>query len=275
MSASRVPLLMGLLVGTATGLAAQADSVPNAGSCGGVNGGTLEGRVLREHTSEPVPDALLILRGTACYATTGLNGQFVISDIPAGLYRLAARRIRSTPSDSVAVIIRAGTTTRVEIPLTDLRAATPAPVDTTRAAQCIAAAHGLGGWALTRTDSLLTALLCTALALSPGIAPAFCVQGDTATVRRVKERVAWPDPRPVPAGDCRLRDPEGMWTLEHPSGRGGAYLGLGLGDVIGDVVEATLGVAAAPLGGIGYRCQLRRVGGSWRPYPWCWRTWVS
>ena len=53
--------------------------------------GTVKGIVLDESLDEPLPGVNVYLEGARLGAATGADGRFVIDDVPAGSYRLAAR----------------------------------------------------------------------------------------------------------------------------------------------------------------------------------------
>ena len=56
-------------------------------------GGKLQGHVLDSQTREPLVGATVLIPGTALGASTDLNGGFVISNVPAGTYKIRATYI--------------------------------------------------------------------------------------------------------------------------------------------------------------------------------------
>ena len=78
--------------------------------------GTVRGHVTNQDTGAPLSGALVALRGTAIRATTGENGIFVLSNVPAGEYTLVATYIGFTPGTSPVQAI-AGQTTEHDIAL--------------------------------------------------------------------------------------------------------------------------------------------------------------
>ena len=80
---------------------------PSAGSTG-----TIVGRVVEVGTSQPVPDAQVVVAGTGFGTRTDASGQYRIVNVPAGLAQLRVMRIGYEPATDSVTVIAGGTATR-------------------------------------------------------------------------------------------------------------------------------------------------------------------
>ena len=78
--------------------------------------GTVRGRVVDASNQRPLPDAQVVISGTTSGASTGLNGEYTIANVPAGERTVSVRRIGYTPG-SQAVTIVAGAEVRADFSL--------------------------------------------------------------------------------------------------------------------------------------------------------------
>ncbi len=79
--------------------------------------GTISGRVSDAVTMEALAGAVVEIEGTRRGTTTGPNGGFTLTDVPAGTHQVTARLIGHAPVTQ-EVVVRAGQTTTVEFSLT-------------------------------------------------------------------------------------------------------------------------------------------------------------
>jgi iron complex outermembrane recepter protein len=84
-------------------------------SLAGQSVGVLRGTVTNKETRAPVSGAVVALRGTDYRARANSNGEFVLSNVPAGNYILTVNAIGVAPYTSQSVDIRAGETTRLAV----------------------------------------------------------------------------------------------------------------------------------------------------------------
>ncbi len=79
--------------------------------------GRIAGVVVDKQTGEPLPGANVIVEGTSWGAATDLNGEFIIHNIPAGVYDVTARFVGYQPMTIKNVRVRIGLTERVRFEL--------------------------------------------------------------------------------------------------------------------------------------------------------------
>jgi outer membrane receptor protein involved in Fe transport len=79
--------------------------------------GRIAGVVVDKQTGEPLPGANVIVEGTSWGAATDLNGEFIIHNIPAGVYNVTARFVGYQPMTIRGIRVRIGLTERVRFEL--------------------------------------------------------------------------------------------------------------------------------------------------------------
>src|SRR5690242_8447497 len=79
--------------------------------------GTIRGRVVEAGSQRALPDAQISVVGTTAAAVTNLNGEYVITGVPAGERQVRARRLGYTRLVSPANVT-AGGEARVDFQLT-------------------------------------------------------------------------------------------------------------------------------------------------------------
>lgn len=81
-------------------------------------GGTLAGRVTSQPDNEPLVGVNVMLKGTLRGATSGINGEYVISNVPEGEYTVVFSLVGYQRLTRTNVRIEAGKTTRLDVALT-------------------------------------------------------------------------------------------------------------------------------------------------------------
>src|SRR5256714_4505405 len=85
-----------------TVIAARSGTAQADGSSGG--GGSIRGKVVSSADQRPIPDTHVFVGGINRAASTNQDGQYVVSDVPAGTYQVRARVIGyGERSDTVTV----------------------------------------------------------------------------------------------------------------------------------------------------------------------------
>ena len=79
--------------------------------------GKIAGRVIDKETNEPLPGVNVIVEGTNFGAATNLNGEYVILNIPPGVYTVSAQMIGYQKVRKVQVKVTIDLTTRVNFAL--------------------------------------------------------------------------------------------------------------------------------------------------------------
>jgi TonB-dependent starch-binding outer membrane protein SusC len=79
--------------------------------------GTITGRVTNAVTNAPVGSAQVFIEGTALGGLSRADGRFLIPGVPAGTHRIQARLIGYGSAAPVAVTVRAGVATSVDLQL--------------------------------------------------------------------------------------------------------------------------------------------------------------
>ena len=79
--------------------------------------GTIRGRVVDAANQQPLSDVQITVPGTTSGGATGTNGEFVLTNVPAGERTLTARRIGYAPRSETVTVV-AGGETRAELTLT-------------------------------------------------------------------------------------------------------------------------------------------------------------
>lgn len=82
------------------------------------NTGKIAGRVIDKETKEPIPFANVIVEGTQLGAATNLNGEFVILNVPPGVYSVTASVVGYQKKTITDVRVNVDFTTRLEFALT-------------------------------------------------------------------------------------------------------------------------------------------------------------
>lgn len=82
------------------------------------NTGKIAGKVLDRETREPIPFANVIVEGTQLGAATNLNGEFVILNVPPGVYTVTASVVGYQKKSITDVRVNVDFTTRLEFQLT-------------------------------------------------------------------------------------------------------------------------------------------------------------
>ncbi len=82
------------------------------------NTGKIAGRVIDKDTKEPIPFANVIVEGTQLGAATNLNGEFVILNVPPGVYTVTASVVGYQKQSIRDVRVNVDFTTRLEFQLT-------------------------------------------------------------------------------------------------------------------------------------------------------------
>jgi len=82
------------------------------------NTGKIAGRVIDKETKEPIPFANVIVEGTQLGAATNLNGEFVILNVPPGVYSVTASVVGYQKQTIRDVRVNVDFTTRLEFALT-------------------------------------------------------------------------------------------------------------------------------------------------------------
>ncbi len=82
------------------------------------NTGKIAGRVIDKDTKEPIPFANVIVEGTQLGAATNLNGEFVILNVPPGVYSVTASVVGYQKQTIKDVRVNVDFTTRLEFALT-------------------------------------------------------------------------------------------------------------------------------------------------------------
>lgn len=82
------------------------------------NTGKIAGRVIDKDTKEPIPFANVIVEGTQLGAATNLNGEFVILNVPPGVYTVTASVVGYQKKSITDVRVNVDFTTRLEFQLT-------------------------------------------------------------------------------------------------------------------------------------------------------------
>ena len=79
--------------------------------------GTLVGSVADKETKEPLPGVNILVLGTHLGAATGLEGTFIMNNIPAGVYRVRASFLGYSPQiiENVAIIMDLRTTLDIQL----------------------------------------------------------------------------------------------------------------------------------------------------------------
>ena len=80
-------------------------------------GGTIRGTIVDANNQQPLPDVQISVAGTTVGGATGLNGTFLIRNVPVGERTLTVRRIGYSPATRT-VTVAAGGEARVDIALT-------------------------------------------------------------------------------------------------------------------------------------------------------------
>ena len=83
------------------------------GNADAQSSGTIRGRVMDAGSQRPIPEAQVNVTGTTLGAVTNSNGDYVITNVPAGQREIVARRIGYTRQTRTATV-GAGADTRVE-----------------------------------------------------------------------------------------------------------------------------------------------------------------
>jgi len=78
--------------------------------------GSIRGRVIEEKTGEPLPSVNVIVKRTSFGAATGVNGEYFISHLPSGTYKIMASMIGYKPNVKEVKIL-SGQTVRVDFKL--------------------------------------------------------------------------------------------------------------------------------------------------------------
>lgn len=79
--------------------------------------GEIKGRVLEANNKLPIPFANVLIVGTNIGASTDIQGNFVIKNVPVGIYQLRASVIGYTPQIKNDVMIKPGKVTTVDFEL--------------------------------------------------------------------------------------------------------------------------------------------------------------
>jgi len=83
-----------------------------------VANGRIVGRVIDGTSAHGIPEAGVQIVGTTIGAQTGVDGRFVIANVPAGTHSLSVRRMGFTPKTVTGVLIGAGQTLEQNVTLT-------------------------------------------------------------------------------------------------------------------------------------------------------------
>ena len=83
----------------------------------GTRYGYIDGVVLDDDTKEPLPGALVILRGLRDTIQTNLDGKFIIRDIIPGKYKLIIKMMGFETFKTKNIIIETAKRTKIEIKL--------------------------------------------------------------------------------------------------------------------------------------------------------------
>jgi len=81
--------------------------------------GKIAGTIIDTSTNEPIPGVNIVLVGTTMGAATGLQGEYVILNVPPGTYALRASMIGYASQKVVNVKVSIDLTTRIEIQLSE------------------------------------------------------------------------------------------------------------------------------------------------------------
>ncbi len=77
---------------------------------------SIEGHVRDSQTGEPLPGASVFVVGTSLGASTNLDGQFTIREVPPGSYKLRATYVGYNPKE-IVIDVKSGTVVKVEVKL--------------------------------------------------------------------------------------------------------------------------------------------------------------
>ncbi|MBI1184397.1 TonB-dependent receptor plug domain-containing protein [bacterium] len=81
--------------------------------------GTISGRVYNAINNEPLPFANVGIEGTAYGATTDIEGNYTIANVPPGLYNVAASYLGYEPKKEYEVKVSGNKTTEIDFALTE------------------------------------------------------------------------------------------------------------------------------------------------------------
>jgi hypothetical protein len=83
----------------------------------GLAGGKIKGRVIDKSSKEPLIGANVVVEATTYGSAAGVQGEFAILDLPAGVYTLKASYVGYTPVELENIRVYFGLTTEVEFEL--------------------------------------------------------------------------------------------------------------------------------------------------------------
>jgi outer membrane receptor protein involved in Fe transport len=92
--------------------------------------GRIVGRVIDGTTAHGIPEAGVQIAGTTVGAQTGVDGRFVIANVPAGTHSLNVRRLGFSPKTVTGIVIDGGQTVEQNVTLTPAATAIAATVVT-------------------------------------------------------------------------------------------------------------------------------------------------
>ncbi len=94
--------------------------------------GRIVGRVVDAATGQGISEAAIAVVGSAAGVASGLEGRFVLRDVPAGLATLQIRRIGYQPKTVTGVVVEAGRAVEQDVALTSAAVTLTASVVTAR-----------------------------------------------------------------------------------------------------------------------------------------------
>ncbi|HLA69822.1 MAG TPA: carboxypeptidase-like regulatory domain-containing protein, partial [Bacteroidota bacterium] len=87
------------------------------GFLGAQTGGKIAGKVTDSQTSEPLPGANIVIEGTSIGSSTDLDGNYVILNVPPGVFTVNVSFVGYQRSQIRDVRVSTGFTTRIDVPL--------------------------------------------------------------------------------------------------------------------------------------------------------------
>ncbi|MCD4702180.1 MAG: carboxypeptidase-like regulatory domain-containing protein, partial [Candidatus Aegiribacteria sp.] len=79
--------------------------------------GSISGEVVSQNTMDPVIGAFVMVEGTSCGAVTDVSGNFTITDIPVGGYRISVSSVGYHSRVKTDIVVRSERLTFVDFSL--------------------------------------------------------------------------------------------------------------------------------------------------------------
>lgn len=82
--------------------------------------GSINGKVTDQKSGDPLPSVNIVVKGMTAGASTDVNGEFEIKNVPAGVYTLVARLVGFEVREIPDIVVTAGGKTTVNIRMTEV-----------------------------------------------------------------------------------------------------------------------------------------------------------